>query len=553
MGTRLRWRSYRVGRADGRSSQDHVRCRLSPDGTNRGSVTILFESTHGVRGSAMADKRPNVMIVLTDQLARDFVGCYGGEPAHTPRLDALARQGVRLNQAYVPLPQCSPARASMFTGRYPHEHQLYMNGYPDQAWEIDGGWIRNRPVLPETVPSLGQAFNRAGYRMGYTGPWHMGRDETPQHGWTDSWRTYRYWASGLDVYEQRLETCGFLDMFHQEHRAVSMADASSTDHRQPSMATQIPGEHTRTAWAVDEALTFLDAADGRPWMFCCSIKDPHPPVLPPSDTADLVSPDAVGLPESFSDDLEGKPALIRETFAWKWSSYMSNHQWRQYIAHYHGLIAHIDAEVGRLIDGLEARGLRDDTILIFLSDHGEMMGAHHMAHKGPFMYDEVYAIPFIAHWPGRVEGGMAHDDFFSTVDFVATIGGLTGVEVDDGSGYDQSPTLLRGDRGLRSAVFSEFYGQNADQPKPPASDHIARCRIKSVRTVDWKMNVYQDDRSELYDLRADPAEMRNLIDEPVHADIRRELGDRIMEWLRATGDPMADMTERRIGELVSGI
>jgi arylsulfatase A-like enzyme len=342
-------------------------------------------------------------------------------------------------------------------------------------------------------------------------------------------------------------------MFHQEHRAVSMADASSTDHRQPSMATQIPGEHTRTAWAVDEALTFLDAADGRPWMFCCSIKDPHPPVLPPSDTADLVSPDAVGLPASFSDDLEGKPALIRETFAWKWSSYMSNHQWRQYIAHYHGLIAHIDAEVGRLIDGLEARGLRDDTILIFLSDHGEMMGAHHMAHKGPFMYDEVYAIPFIAHWPGRVEGGMAHDDFFSTVDFVATIGGLTGVEVDDGSGYDQSPTLLRGDRGLRSAVFSEFYGQNADQPKPPASDHIARCRIKSVRTVDWKLNVYQDDRSELYDLRADPAEMRNLIDEPVHADIRRELGDRIMEWLRATGDPMADMTERRIGELVSGI
>jgi arylsulfatase A-like enzyme len=148
---------------------------------------------------------------------------------------------------------------------------------------------------------------------------------------------------------------------------------------------------------------------------------------------------------------------------------------------------------------------------------------------------------------------MAHDDFFSTVDFVATIGGLTGVEVDDGSGYDQSPTLLRGDRGLRSAVFSEFYGQNADQPKPPASDHIARCRIKSVRTVDWKLNVYQDDRSELYDLRADPAEMRNLIDEPVHADIRRELGDRIMEWLRATGDPMADMTERRIGELVSGI
>jgi arylsulfatase A-like enzyme len=493
----------------------------------------------------MADERPNVMIVLTDQLARDFVGCYGGEPAHTPRLDDLARQGVRLNQAYVPLPQCSPARASMFTGRHPHEHQLYMNGYPDQAWQIDDGWIRNRPVLPETVPSLGQAFNRAGYRMGYTGPWHMGRDETPQHGWTDSWRTYRYWASGLDIYEQHLETYGLLEMFHHDHRAGSMADASCTDHRQPSMATQIPREHTRTAWAVDEALAFLDTTDGRPWMFCCSIKDPHPPVLPPSDTADLVSPDAVELPASFSDDLEGKPALIRETHAWRWSSYMSNRQWRQYIAHYHGLIAHIDAEVGRLIDGLEARGLRDNTILIFLSDHGEMMGAHHMAHKGPFMYDEVYAIPFIAHWPGRVEGGMAHDDFFSTVDFVATIGGLTGVEVDGGSGFDQSVTLLRGDRGPRGAVFSEFYGQAPE-------DQIARCRIKSVRTAEWKMNVYHDERSELYDLQTDPAEMTNLIDEPIHAAVRRELGDWIVEWLRATVDPMADMTERRIGELIPG-
>ena len=143
---------------------------------------------------------PNVLIILTDQLQRSFVGVHGHPLAQTPHIDRLAGDGVRLTRAYVLLPQCSPSRASMFTGRYPHQHLLMVNGSPGLTWYTPAGPIVNRPALPESVPSLGQAFKAAGYRMGYTGPWHMGNDETSQHGWTDSWRTYRYWKDGRDFY-----------------------------------------------------------------------------------------------------------------------------------------------------------------------------------------------------------------------------------------------------------------------------------------------------------------------------------------------------------------
>ncbi len=482
----------------------------------------------------LADARsPNVLIVLCDQLQRDFVGAYGHPLAQTPNIDRLANQGVKLAHAYVPKPQCAPARASMFTGRYPHQHRLMMNN-ARHTWQTPAGPLANRPVLPESVPSLGQAFQAAGYRLGYTGPWHMGNDETPQHGFTDFWRTYRYWQDGRDYYVQYLEELGLDQLFHDEHQRANMARAARTDRGQPSLATQIPTQHTRTAWAVSQTLEFLDSADTRPWLFCCSIKDPHPPVLPPPEFADLVSPDDVQFVPSWFDDLSDKPALQRDSASVRWTSYMTDDQWRQYIAHYHGLNAHIDTQVGRLLRGLEQRGLTNHTLVIFLSDHGEMMGSHHMAHKGPYMYEDVYAIPFIAHWPGHVEGGRTHPDLFSTVDFTPTLGALCGVPVDAGAGLDQSAVLTDGETGPRDAIFAEFYGQGSEAER-------GLMAIKSIRTHTWKLNLYLNDRSELYNLATDPHELTNLIDHPDHQATRRELGERILNWLRETDDPLTEV------------
>ncbi|MDE2867753.1 MAG: DUF4976 domain-containing protein, partial [Chloroflexota bacterium] len=153
---------------------------------------------------------------------------------------------------------------------------------------------------------------------------------------------------------------------------------------------------------------------------------------------------------------------------------------------------------------------------------------------GPYMYEDVYAIPFIAHWPGHIEGGRTHPDLFSTVDFAATLGALTGIPVDPGAGLDQSALLTHGQPGPRDAIFAEFYGQGAEAER-------GLMAIKSIRTLDWKLNLYLNDRSELYHLATDPHELTNLIDHPNHQATRHHLGERILHWLRDTDDPLTDV------------
>ena len=485
--------------------------------------------------------RPNVLIILCDQLAREYIGAYGNRVARTPQMDRLADDGALLTNAYVPLPVCAPARASMFTGRYPHQHLLHMNGSPDHAWHTSVAKLENRPVLPETVPSLGQAFSAAGYRMGYTGNWHLGDDEIPHHGWTDYWRTYRYWKDGRDFYVQHLEDVGLAETFHDEHRRFSFAAGLETGVV-PSGRSAIPAEHARTAWTVDQAMTFVAGRDARPWMLTVSIKDPHPPVIMPDPFADLIAPDDVDLPASLADDGLTKPHAYARSQGGRYGRNTTDPQWRRLIAHYHGLIAHVDTEIGRLLGCLDEQGLADDTIVVLLSDHGEMMGAHRMLAKGPALYEESMGIPLIVRWPGHITPSRKYD-LFSTIDFVATVGGLCGVDVDAGEGVDQSPMVTGAESALRDAVFTEFYG--------PPNDVDDWMFAKSIRTTRWKLNLWLFDRSELYDLEADPLEMDNLIERADHSDIRRELADRIVTWAQDTNDPIAPLVKQAADRVTS--
>jgi arylsulfatase A-like enzyme len=483
------------------------------------------------RGAEVQIQHPNLLIILTDQLAPGFLGASGSAVARTPNLDRLAADGVLFRRAYVPVPQCSPSRASMFTGQYPHQHGLLVIGKDDPPL----GRLRNRSILPETVPSLGLAFKAAGYRMGYCGPWHMGGDETPHHGWTDFWRTNRYWKRGTDFYERYLEELGLAATFHEDHRTFGFRAALETGVP-PSGATRIPAQHARTAWAVQQAIDFIDDRDERPWTFCLSIKDPHPPVISPGDFSTLIDPADVELPVSLADDLHDKPDALRRSLNHRWVRNMTEPDWRRLIAHYHGLVAHVDTEVGRLLDHLEAAGLSEDTVVIFTSDHGENMGSHRMVAKGPSMYEESLGVPFIVRQAGRIDGGRVHDDLFSTIDFVRTCGVLCGVDVRAGEGLDFSATLTDGEPGPRRHVFAEFYtlGETRD-------DFMF---VKSVRGDRWKLNLWLYDRSELYDLEVDPHEMTNLIDSVAQADVRADLAGRILAWVRQTDDPLTPVVER---------
>ena len=483
----------------------------------------------------MPDIRPNVVIVLTDQLQRDAVGAYGSPDAQTPNIDALAADGVRFNRSYVALPVCSPSRACLMTGLYPHQHLLMLNN-KEVTWDTDIGPLENRPVLPESVPSLGLAFKKTGYRTGYTGPWHMGLDNTAHHGWTDYWRTYRYWPDGRDYYVQHLESLDLAETFHREHRDFSLGTGVESGVV-PSGRSEIPNEHARTSWAFDRAIEFIEMDDDRPWLFFCSIKDPHPPIISPADYGERVDPDSVTLPATLWADASLKPATLQRTQGLTACRNMTETDWRRVIADYHGLVAHIDNEFGRMLRAIEANGQADSTIVIFTSDHGEMLGAQRMMCKGPAMYEESIAVPFIARWPGRIDGGRAHDDFFSNIDILATLGALCDVPVEPGEGMDFSSTLTDGEAGGRSEIFTEWYGVGPNGERDLAS-------IRTVRTDRWKLNLFLNDRCELFDLESDPYEATNLIDSPDHASARADLGERIIGWLRDTDDPLAPVFER---------
>ena len=488
----------------------------------------------------MTPTRPNVLIILCDQLAAGYLGAYGNRVAQTPHIDQMAADGLTLTRAYVPLPQCSPARASMFTGLYPHQHHLIC--VPRLGQDERFGTVRQRAVLPESVPSLGQAFRDGGYRMGYTGPWHMGDDEIPHHGWEEHWRTYRYWKNGRDFYIQHLEDHGLAELFEREHKEFSFAEGTRTGVV-PSGPSAIPVEHARTTWSVDETIAFIDGRDSRPWAFTLSIKDPHPPVIAPGDFADRIDPAEVELPPTLDEDFVGKSDAYERSVTHRWVRNMTRSDWRRLIAHYHGLNAHIDTEVGRVLAHLDATGQRDNTLIVFLSDHGEMMGSHRMAGKGPAMFEESLGIPVIVRWPDAIPAGRRSDALFNTVDLVATLGALCGVAVHPGSGLDQSAMFLGQGEGPRRTVFAEFYVE--------AGLRDDLMFVKTAVTDRWKLNLWLYDRPELYDLYTDPHETRNLIDDSAHADVRDALVGEIVDWVRETEDPLLPTVEWTAGRVHS--
>ena len=162
------------------------------------------------------------------------------------------------------------------------------------------------------------------------------------------------------------------------------------------------------------------------------------------------------------------------------------------------------------------------------------MGSHHVAHKGPYMGADVYAIPFIAHWTGHIDGGRTQHDLFSTVNFTLTLGALCGIQLDAGAGFDQSAVLTQGHAGTRDAIFAKFDGQGSELG-------TGLMAVKSIRTHSWKLNLYLNDRSELYHLTTDPHELTNLIDDPDHSATRRDLAARIVHRLHESDDLLTEV------------
>jgi arylsulfatase A-like enzyme len=451
-------------------------------------------------------------------------------PVRTPHVDALAAGGTRFAEAFCCSSICSPSRAAMFTGKLPHRF----------------GEVKNDLSIPAGTPNLAHLLRDAGYRTGWAGKWHVDYPGGPS----------KYGFEGVDfpgygfptwVLRENVEPAsavrrnnGYYEYLVENGLDVPELIDPSAPYRGGVGGLTIHGLHSGPAEAsipyfvghegvrLAESFARRRDADGRGFFLWVNFWGPHNPCYLPEPYFSMYDPADIPAPPSAADDLSGKPVAQRQMSAY-WGMYGAPWEaWADHLARYLGYCTLIDDQVGRIVEALRRTGQLDNTIVVFGSDHGDMIGRHQLMDKGAFMYDDTYRVPLIVRGPGVAEG--VSDEFVYLHDLFPTLLEWAGVEVPEGTDLAQSLRPLLGGPGRwepRDAVFGEFDNQ------------ILRLPQRMIRTRTHKLIYNSTDVCELYDLQVDPHEMHNLIDDPAHLDVKADLKARLLAHLQATSDPCA--------------
>jgi arylsulfatase A-like enzyme len=487
----------------------------------------------------MVPRRPNVLVLMVDQQRRDTLGCYGGfgsRVCRTPRLDGLAGGGVRFGRAYTAAPLCSPARASLQTGQWPTHHGMLFNS-GSQDLEVFRS-VR----IPEGAPALGRALRDAGYHTAYFGKWHAGPEEDLRRlGYDDGPRP-------TDARAAEIPAVGRYPMTDPVVRRWARGPTVY------SAVTTADGDDFREIWYCHRAQEWLRRhAAGqphRPFLCFLSVPGPHWPCVVPERYAALYDWRTVPLPGNLDDPLTEKPAAHRvyRDEAGE-SGTLSDDEWRKCLARYYAFVSLIDDHFGQTLDVLEEIGQARDTLVVYLADHGDIMGAHRLFDKGPFMYEETVAIPLLMRWPAGIAPGQAPEQFVSTIDVLPTLLQAVGLAAPAGVDGRSLWPLLRGGAGGPAGqtprrapadwpddAYSQFFGHGEGR---------GLYDVRMLRTERYKLVYYPHDVDELYDEREDPWELRNLALEPAWQPLREELQDRLERRMAAAGDPLRHWMKRR--------
>jgi len=415
---------------------------------------------------------PNVLVILPDEWRAQALGCMGNPDVHTPNLDRLASEGLLFRHMLANTPVCCPARANLLTGTYASRN----------------GMVANDLRLRESEITLANLLGDAGYRTGYIGKWHLdGGPRVPgfvppgprRHG-------FQFWAAN---------EC-WLNYFYGWY---------FRDDNVPILMT----EYEPQAW-TDIAIEFLYESQDqkRPFFLILAPHTPHDPYIAPEEYVKMYDARALSMRPNW---LEGTPGGERKD-----------------IAGYYAAITAVDAQIGRLLKVLKELGMEENTLVLFTSDHGNMLGSQGAVLKRK-PWEESIGVPGIIRYPGKVSAGKKSDALFSHVDLCPTLLSLCQVAVPGHmQGADFSGVILgQQDSGPDSAYFQIFGPYHGD-----GTAHAWR----GVRTERYMYARWESGPWLLYDLENDPYEMKNLAAEPSASALLREMERRLADWMMRVGD-----------------
>ena len=483
------------------------------------------------------NRKPNILWICTDQQRRDTLGCYGNPFTHTPNIDALAAESVRLEGMYSQSPVCAPARASFLSGRYPRTCGVRQNG-------------QNIPGTERLLPRI---FADEGYVCGLSGKLHISvchpsvspdverriddgysffswsHHPAPSGGENWSGNAYTNWlvSQGMDFHTEPFPDCRFVRL-------------------------GMPADYSQTTWCFNEAMRFIGEQDpDQPWFFSLNCYDPHHPFDPPAEYLERYRPilDQIPLPDYVPGELDAKSPFQRHDhsgaydtpgdFAYDAMS-ATDHRWLT--AAYWAMVDQIDHNVGRIIAYLKEIGQYDDTIIIFTSDHGESLGDHGIYLKGPYCYENAVHIPFIIHWTGHTLSGVTRRALVEMVDLAPSLCEAAGIAAPASfQGRSFLPLVTDADAPdhHRDSVYSEYYNSNINHRDPLAFLTMVcdgRWKLVRVHSTDGKAIP----GSELYDLEADPGEHDNLYGKPEYADEQIRMLELLADKMAQTNDPLPE-------------
>ncbi|MFB3828681.1 MAG: sulfatase [Bryobacteraceae bacterium] len=449
----------------------------------------------GALGAAAApDERTNVLLIISDQFHHSVMGAAGHPVVKTPNLDRIAREGVRFDNAVCATPFCSPSRATIMTGIYPHAHGITYNvGNPERGLD----------------PKLGSTENTlfaAGYACAQRGKWHLGEKA----------RIPAYAKDG--------------DVEYKEGRRREVVSTPAVKKAVEAFGdrTVIIGRTERPApenVITDAALEQMRALAGKPFFLTVSLPAPHAPWAVAEPYYSMYERARIPLPANrgFVEEAD------RETPARRLGELLGEEGLREYLGVYYGMVSMVDWNVGRLLEGLRRLNLERNTLVIFVSDHGDMQAGHMMYGKiTASMFEETTRIALLMRLPGRIPAGRVVRTQAGHADLRPTILDYLGFP---------APERVHG-RSLRSVIDGR---EDLARPMFCERERGPKNFQRVIRTLEWKYCYSSSGNSQLYDLGKDPGETRNVIGEA--GAVRGRLHATLRAWMQETGDPRAAAME----------